>query len=107
MAYAVFNDTGDIYSIAADDTAKENLNVGSGEGYTIETISTDLFNKVRLSRADLKLDNGTIVETNYPDKDGTFDNEESLKIYIDEISSSCKLKQIISMYKESLIKFKG
>ena len=85
MAYAVFNDTGDIYRIAADDTAKENLNVGSGEGYTIETISTDLFNKVRLSRADLKLDNGTIVETNYPDKDGTFDNEESLKIYIDEI----------------------
>ncbi len=80
MAYAVFNDTGDIYRIAADDTAKENLNVGSGEGYTIETISTDLFNKVRLSRADLKLDNGTIVETNYPDKDGTFDNEESLKI---------------------------
>ena len=85
MSYAVFNDTGDIYRIAADDTAKENLNVGSGEGYTIETISTDLFNKVRLSRADLKLDNGTIVETNYPDKDGTFDNEESLKIYIDEI----------------------
>ena len=39
MAYAVFNDTGDIYRIAADDTAKENLNVGSGEGYTIETIS--------------------------------------------------------------------